>query len=556
RLGINFNLLRESFRLLQLIDSTFDYEKDLGLYRYKYSTMRQLKMIKEVNFMYKILKNEDTPFILQRKIWQDFFNGVKEYLKNNLNNLILRLSNKRDKKIKPLTKQRKESVYDLTFTKNFLTNFTEEDKKRAKMHLSEAIKHYKAGLAYVTNDELLNNAIKQALVSFESDYIQETKKLIDNLKNRKIEKVEYKKLMGRLNRLDIKKEKLRQITYLKDGPNNDYLFFYEDFLRIKKRFIYDHLETKITFPEFNYLTENIVKEILTIFNIEEEPKEFFNYITNTLLTTNSFVVSYKRNDYFDDSFYFNDSCRLTGKFNDNLEIIDLFLVKYLKSFIINRKKNYFNDWLEKKNILFNNLNSYSFNLFNSFDLNVLNKILNHFMDVNLVSFIIKRYNSAVIYKDMKYYNNVGLIDIKISEFIYNLLLIIVDNILMNEDIYHRINEIVLTKEIKIPSYLINSVFKNNDIILNNYLFDSQGKKLCLTYKYQNMLELKLKKLIRSSNCLSFNTISIKWNSFLKKVEINDQIMPLLLIYQKKILDCVKRGISSRMSNRFPLFIFY
>ncbi|KCZ75628.1 hypothetical protein H311_03392, partial [Anncaliia algerae PRA109] len=169
RLGINFNLLRESFRLLQLIDSTFDYEKDLGLYRYKYSTMRQLKIIKEINFMYKILKNEDTPFILQRKIWQDFFNGVKEYLKNNLNNLILRLSNKRDKKIKPLTKQRKESVYDLTFTKNFLTNFTEDDKNRAKMHLSEAIKHYKASLAYLTNDELLNNAIKQALVSFESD---------------------------------------------------------------------------------------------------------------------------------------------------------------------------------------------------------------------------------------------------------------------------------------------------------------------------------------------------------------------------------------------------
>jgi len=125
RKGMTFHLIREMLKLLQLIVDAFilhrlggrtasqHYSTLLGIfksvgtltgiYRYKYKSINQINRSKRTGKLW----------VEPWRIWCKFFQGHIPFLENNISNMLHRLSDGREKREKPVTKQRVESKFDL-----------------------------------------------------------------------------------------------------------------------------------------------------------------------------------------------------------------------------------------------------------------------------------------------------------------------------------------------------------------------------------------------------------------------------------------------------------
>lgn len=291
RVGVSFHLTRELLKLLKMVldlhymfrtmrINRYELACNLnylfmnvgvltGIYRYKYKSMKQIRMAGGL-FTWRSRDNVDytscgvwgEPW----RVWMGWFRGNTKLLERYCERLVRRVAEGRTKDTaKKVTKQRVESAYDKEWRERFLreaeyletdslnidmsnereglsetlylisenvvgtdyedlptterTRHLSRGKRRILAHLGEAWKCWKAHIGYSTGSKGIDRLIDKFIVERAGHYIRNSIVVRERLfKGQRVDKIALKKCVGRLGRLDLKCYIDRQNNYLHRGP--------------------------------------------------------------------------------------------------------------------------------------------------------------------------------------------------------------------------------------------------------------------------------------------------------------------------------------------------
>lgn len=612
RLGTTFNVTREVMKLLKYIidvhvafrsgmidqnklcNTIYDVLANSGehtaIYRYKYKIMKQIKKCKE------IMKDDEQQNVLSidslLKVWLSFFRGhISLFYRYSLN-LVNRILCKREFHPKTITFQRVESAQEIFIRDKLLC---ETNNKNVLSHLTEAWRSYKACLDYSTYNKELDALLHLYVSEKAKRYKYNTMSTRRKIQKNNISKAIQRKNIGRITRLCLRHEIDRQNAIMNSKINvNESILFY-DLMKIivkdidvpfptsvsnyqgnnqadnvafseKKNKKQDSHPSAHFFCKYKSLEAKIYDEAISTSKLSEEGLLSLAEVKNRILTQRTFKdIQFKLKDNIDHAFpvYEIDGCE---------QLVDSFLELWI-SYFFNKQENFF-----MKNVFL--LKKYSF--FCTFqialkpiDFNLLQHILNLFMDRYIVEYIISRLNTAVVYKDIYFVNRVGVIKgFGFSFLIYELYYSLVDFLFQEEDIFYlrHDNDVIIARNTKMFSNeYINDVISRKGSLASIFtLKDCKFTEKCFTF-----YNLHVSQIIKLNSLISFKNKVKSINSFQSFLDIanrwNILLLSLVVTYreflteqdQKDVFDCekyvlnlIKIHINSKMPARFPSVIFY
>jgi pre-mRNA-processing factor 8 len=532
RVGVSFHLTREILKLMKfVVDSFVLYKlkninkfelcislKNLfskvgivtGIYRYKYKVMNQIKLCKDIE---KIIDHfEDTSWCEMWRRYVFMTRGYNSLLKEYITNLTERIINGREVHDKVVTKQRKESNFDIEI-KNMMIDemegkYSKEQIKMILRHFNEAWKCWKGDVTYeIPAEECTElNSILRKYVQIKSEwYIKEA------INGRVDSKKDFMKKMGKITRLFFKEERYRQNNYLL----NMSITPIEALKLYKVAYSYFYNRDKITFPEKNCEKHLQIAVEKLSYGAPEEEREFYNKVLDDM---SSYIFQIRKNiltqrkfrDINATIFHSYDKFIVTYNVNYLEKLTDAFLCSYL--FFETDRKNIFPDYIKpgdeieaktirnlccRLNEYFDRSNIFLFegrydSLMQNIDNNLLSRMLKIFIDPIVVDYMISRNNSKIFYKDMSYINSLGFINgLQFSSFIQKFYTFVIDlcvfgDIILSKDDYIKyfirdIDKVYAVIEITdtIKKELIKNC-RNRDIKINqsnNHFQDENDEEI-------------------------------------------------------------------------------
>ncbi|KAI5184772.1 pre-mRNA-processing factor 8 [Nematocida homosporus] len=239
RMGQSYHVLREILTLLDRIVALFEDHQahtisktDLmqglfqefssvgtttGIYRYKYSVVKQ---IAQTNRITKILSQSQKYGTMLWcevwRVWVFFLQGLAPVLSSRLAAYVERRRTGRTKRLKPITKQRKDSNTDIETKaqlirecRALLHDITPKEERKVKLAFSQAWKRWKADNIFEEHQPKLNPSLAKLV----NVYIEEKSVLWINetlqgwkhiLSGKATDKKQVKKVQGRMLRLIMK----------------------------------------------------------------------------------------------------------------------------------------------------------------------------------------------------------------------------------------------------------------------------------------------------------------------------------------------------------------
>jgi pre-mRNA-processing factor 8 len=503
RLGHSFHLVRELFRLVKLIVDAhvqfrlgnvdafrladglqylFAHVGELtGVYRYKYSVMRQIRQVKDLKHLIysrfntgPVGKGPGVGFWAPHwRTWVFFLRGVAPVLERWLGNYLARQFEGRDNKqhlAQRVTKQRVESRFDVELRNAALADILDlmpqgmrASKARVVLaHLSEAWRCYKANIPWdVPGIPPAMEALIQRFVRAKADWWTNLT-YYNRERVRKgipVDRTALRKNLGRLARLWLKAEQERQANYLKDGP-----FVLPDEAVAMHTTMVHWLEARkfspIPFPPSSYKHDTKIlvlalerlkeqydnKARLNAYEREElalieegfdNPHPMLTRIKKLLLTKRAFKeVPVEFHDYLShivpvysidpmekiadaylDQYLWLEASR-RGLFPNWVKPADTEPTPLLVYKWSNGINNLHRVWETEEGEATVHLQSSFHHMMQNADLTVLNGLLRLVMDHNLAEYATAKNNVSISFKDMTHVNSVGLVrGIRFSSFL-------------------------------------------------------------------------------------------------------------------------------------------
>ncbi|ORD99604.1 PRP8 [Hepatospora eriocheir] len=506
RLGSSFNIIRELCKLLKYVYDTYVvyYEGKIDvttlsfnlnsifcnvsnlttIYRYRFKIMKFVKKTSK--------RKNNVIFTDNWRVWIYMLRGYKNLLKNNLYNFI-----HRDRKKMTFSKINTSdpTKFDVTIKELIFKENKELIKNRNEVLkiFNCKWKNFKCCKYY--NDEKYNFILDKYIKMKIEWYLSETTKKLPTNKKQRI------KQLGRILRLHIHK-----FTPLLD-LNLKYNYY------ISKEVLDNKLLTKLYFNTLKLFKRKVTITTVKGINLY---KRVFKFIEIAIKFITEPVIYYKI-----DKTDLNEDLILNKVLWESLPRFDYFISKE-----------------EFNNLYKENCYIYNMNYCSNISLNIMRKFLLVMFENKITDYIISRFNSIIMYKDIEYTNKYLINGIPFITIIHYLITVVYD--------YYLIEE----------GYSIKRYF-------NKIIIDKNITENTLLTRYENKVdnfEIMNRELRKNSNGKRYIDLVDRWNNILIKYIIENRIDSdnEAMIYgeQMKFIKCLQGNMGSKNDKRYNLFMFY